>query len=164
MFLKTLLISSLALWVSGCGFHLRGETDLAEKLPSLSINEPTQIAPFHRFLKHTLQLSQVDLVSPNAHTPHLAITQERFDEQSLGISSNGQLHRARLILTVNYQLNAPHFERPIKNQIVLSREFDINRATILGSDNERDIHKEELLQDAAIQLIRQLSSYSSSPP
>lgn len=161
MLFRTFLTSLFCLLITGCGFHLRGDTGLAKTLPSLSMHEPMQIAPFQRLLRHTLQLNQVDLVDKASNVPHLIIEQEQFDEESLAVTGNGQLYRSRLTLTIRYQLITPEQEKPYSNSLSLYREFDVNPAAILGSDNERDIHKEELLQDAAAQVMRQLSSLSS---
>ena len=151
-----LLIGVLLL--SGCGFHLRGSFVIPEGLKQLIVMPDDPYQPFQRQLRYTLKKRGIDIVAPGYKAPTLTIHDENYSQQVLGLSPTGQAQQFRMFLNLSYSLKSIKGQELRANTIRVSKDFSADPNTVLSNDSGISIYKQELQQEAILQLIRQLTT------
>ncbi len=162
----------------GCGFHLRGSYALPTYLKVLRISPESYMDPFQEALRQALEGNGIQILSESAvdnghskqaadsnhaanaaadKTTVLRIQHQALDEQALAYGIDGQLNRARLTLIIKYQIDTSNPKNNHEGSVSVSRELMINPNQRLSTDNERARLRTNLYQDAASQLMFQLS-------
>lgn len=159
--LKFCLLPLIIYSLSGCGFHLRGDLCLPAALQTLSICPDLPFDPFQRILRRSLRDNQVRVVeNRNCPTPYniLSLTHQGFSERAIAYGSDVQINRILLQYKVEYQITDPDGNVILDcNVVQVERELTINPNAVLATEHDRLRVQNELYNDAAIQLIRQLS-------
>src|SRR5471030_1711908 len=126
-----LLLSAAVLVTSGCGFHLRGVTNVPDDMKTI-----------------VLDAKRKDI-------PSLRILGETSGQATASIFQDGKTAEYQMQLIVNAQVLLPGKDLyPL--QVKVFRSFFDNPLTALAKDNEQDIIRQEMRQQAAQQLIRKL--------
>lgn len=156
-FCSLMVVSSLA----GCGFHLRGAFTIPSAIQILKIEPDQPGDPFQRILTQTLKQNGITVVDcgPARETvPAIYISKVIFVEKPVAYGSDVQINRATLQLNVSYKVIGPQGQVLIcERSIDMERDLTIDPNSILGTESERNMVKNELYSDVAILLIRQLS-------
>lgn len=161
--LKLCLLFVVIGTLAGCGFHLRGDLCIPRPLQVLAISPDLPFDPFQRILRRTLKDNQVQVVglcSINNECPAnvLCIVNQKFSERNIAFGSDVQVNRVLLQFTVEYQITDREGNIIVDcNKLQVERELTINPNAVLGTDHDRQRVQNELYNDAAVQLIRQLS-------
>lgn len=169
-FCKIALLCVVVLSFSGCGFHLRGDLCIPDFLRVLAISPDQPFEPFQRILRRTLKENQVQVIegcslganlatNGGAYIPNiLCIMKQTFSERNIAFGSDVQVNRVLLQFRVEYQVTNREGEVIVEcNTLQVERELTINPNAVLGTDHDRQRVQNELYNDAAVQLIRQLS-------
>lgn len=153
------LILTLAL--SGCcGFKLRGSLDVPEYLRTVYITPYEPCEPFQNALRARLHENKVHVLSqPNANVTILEISKVTSNDQTLAYGSSGEVQRYKLSLTVSYTLivrDNNNFR--IQRSITRTRELNRTNNLLLSNEGEAQIVKQELLNEAVNELLRQITT------
>lgn len=149
-----LLILSL-LSLSSCGFELRGRTATPQRYAHLNLSPNTPYDPFQRVLRQSIKGNGIQYTSHDA--PVLSILKYEFSEQPIAYGSDGQVNLSFLKLKVTYELLSPSGSTLVEPSTVeVERDFTQQPNAVLGTDFERQRLQNDLYQDAASQIIRQL--------
>jgi LPS-assembly lipoprotein len=153
------------MFITGCGFHLRGSFNIPQGFQRLCIQPYQPAHPFQRQLIRALSSNNVCVInddvvnSTDASTASLIIQNLAFSEQTSALGADAQTSRSLMQLTINYQLTNCTGKIIVPCGLVqVSRDFGVNPNAVLGTDNERQRIQEELFQDAVTQFLRQLSA------
>jgi LPS-assembly lipoprotein len=153
----------ILVFLTSCGFHLRGTFLVDPALQSLRIISPDPYDPFQRILEIALKNNNICVVDPEDNisvSSKLIIANIVFTERAVAYGSDVQVNRATLQLTIYYQVTDKDNKLIIPNtQIEVERDLTINPNAVLGTESERARVRAELYEDAASQLVRQLSVY-----
>lgn len=157
-----LLILLLSFLLTSCGFHLRGTFAIPPILKILRICPEEPFDPFQRLLRQTLKTNEITIVPAHCKdikAAVLTLSQQAFTERVVGYGSDIQADRAVLQFSVTYQVQHPDGKILLAEGIVkVERDLPLNPNAVLGTDNERNRVKNELLNDAVLTLLRQLSA------
>ena len=146
------------LMISGCGFHLRGSHTNLPWLKSVAIinNANKNIKPI---IIEELKNNNVDVTDNIEKSNYwLIIESDSFEEKILSISSSTTPRQYQLIYTVIFKLQKTNGEEVISpGKIIITRVVTINSNRILGSNDEVDHFKNEMIKDSVIQILYRLS-------
>ncbi|CAM4444256.1 MAG: LPS-assembly lipoprotein LptE [Legionella sp.] len=149
----------LSLMLCACGFHLRGMMNLPTWLNDIAIitKEPD---------KELISILQAQIEGYNIHVesePALAkywliINRELISRQivSVGASTNPRQYMVTFLIEFMLQTRKGKIIK-IPKIVQVTRQITINNNRILGSTDEEAILISEMKQDAAVQLLNQLS-------
>ncbi len=154
-----LLLGCAVLVTAGCGFHLRGTTNVPKELKTLTLNSYDPYGPLTRSVREQLRLNDVTVVKDqdpgSKKLPSLRITGASEGRQTVSVFQDGKTAEYQLVLEVRAQVLIPGKDLfPITLRVF--RSFFDNPLTALAKDNEGDIIRQELREQAAQQLVRRL--------
>ncbi|HET8817193.1 MAG TPA: LPS assembly lipoprotein LptE [Pseudidiomarina sp.] len=153
--LRLLTLGIVAVVLNSCGFQLRDSYQLPAQLESVYI----QAEPFSEFaeiLASRLQLAGAQLDEQPRQTV-IQIVSDSLDRRTLSLSSSGQVAEYELIYSVEYVLhNGPSSSVPLQVEVFRDYQDDPNFA--LAKTREREVLVTEMREDAARQILRQISA------
>lgn len=150
-----LLLLTTAL-LSGCGFHLRGDYDIPEKLNTMSLTSYDSYSTFTRMVKGQLRMNEIQLVTPSAEIPNLHLISEGTSERTLSLYQNTRAAEKELTFRASYRVTIP--ELGIKTfSTNVTRSYLDNPLTALAKSVEREMIVDEMRKLAASQIVRQMA-------
>jgi len=146
------------LFLSSCGFHLRGDYLMSPQLQTLHLSSADKFGELTRQVKQHLSLNNIKLL-PNASQdiPQIRLLKDSLNRRTLSVFPNGQVAEYELIYTVRYQL-------ALSRDDIRSYEFELNRDyqddpnIALAKSRELDLMLSEMRKEAANKILRDLSS------
>ncbi|WAT07311.1 LPS assembly lipoprotein LptE [Rouxiella badensis] len=160
-----LLLGAIVLVTSGCGFHLRGTTNVPSDLKTITLNSYDPYGPLTREIRSQLKLSDVTVVEPTVSNkkslPELRIVGATESQATASIFQDGKTAEYQKEMTVRAQVLMPGKDiYPIS--VTVFRSFFDNPLAALAKDAEQDIIDKEMREQAAQQLIRKLLTVQAS--
>ena len=157
----------LCLFLSGCGFHLRGASSVALP-PELSTLRVTMggkgYPPLLVEMRNALlALGDVRLTDDvSASVPVLQLHGESSESQVLAIDSSGRISAYLLNYRVDYSLVGAD-NKPLlpKQSVKLQREYGFDRLNVIASEKQSEFLQNEMRRDVAQQILRRLARFNS---
>ena len=160
---RRLLLAAAALLPAGCGFKLRGSTQLPfdTLYASFPPNSPTG-AEFRRLLRVQGATRLVD--KPVDAQARLDILEERREKEIVGFSSSGRPREYQLRLILRYRLLDARggTELGPMGEIILRREITTTDTQVVAKEQEEALLYREMQGDMVQQLLRRLAA--ARPP
>ena len=152
---KIAIAAALAVMLSSCGFHLRGNLPLSQ-FPAIYVQSEAH-SQLAQLLNQRLRQNSVQLLdSMQADAPTIQLVSDTLERRTLSLFPSGQVAEYELIYKVSYYLIMPGQE-PAFNQFELYRDYQDDPNQALAKARERDLLLGELRQQAANRIIRQLA-------
>ncbi|MCH2191134.1 MAG: LPS assembly lipoprotein LptE [Gammaproteobacteria bacterium] len=162
-FSKLVLIAVLALGLTSCGYHLRGNIPLSEGLKNMALNAPE--GSFKDLLEKRLTNLGANLVEESAADVLLEVTSVKSDRKVGTLDERGKANSYNINLRVNYILKdtAGNAIRPSK-MIRESRRYNFDPDAVVEAESEEADLIEDMEEEAVLKLIRRLSSITDFDP
>ncbi len=153
--LKAVIVATLALALTSCGFHLRGNLPLSQ-FPAVYVQSEAH-SELAKLVSQRLSQNSVQLLSSmQADAPSIQLVSDTLERRALSLFPSGQVAEYELIYKVSYYLIMPGTE-PAFNQFELYRDYQDDPNQALAKARELDLLLSELRQQAANRIIRQLA-------
>ena len=161
----TVLLAALIL--TGCGFQLRGSTQMPPLVQQTVAEGVAAYSELGEALSRNWQQSGASLSFERATTgaARLRITRNEVTRRILSVDSAGRPNEYELRLQVAFSLVGPEGKTLLGNQTVVEhRSFQFNPANILAMEDEEARLRKILAEQAALQIQRRVSFQLRSRP
>lgn len=159
---QSLLLLAL-LFLEGCGFHLRGQTQIAPELQVLYLQTAEPYGPFAIQLKRGLQSMGIVFVNSIKDAPRvLHILNDSLGQQLTAISANTQVRTYVLTYFITFQIEDAHGQVILPPQTVSTvSTYETSVIQTLGDRDVLNTVQEEMRRDAIGQIINRLNAKKS---
>lgn len=149
---KKLFIVVFSLWLSACGYHLRGAVAMPEGLKNVYLEGASM--PLREQFKLAVRPSFGQLVaSPDKAGIIIRIFGENASDRVLSLNERGRSNELELYYRLEYELARPDNTLLVARQpLQIKREYFNNQQDILAKDNEQIVIRNEMYQQA-VQVI-----------
>lgn len=148
------------MFLSACGFHLRGHNINEKNFPFNSLYlKSAAPSPFIADLRTNLELYQIKLADTAAEADlTLDIVSESSDKQILALSATAQVREFQL----RYRVSLRAYDKQMQewlpaDEISLQRSLTYDDALILAKEQEEALLYRDMRADAVQQVLRRLS-------
>jgi LPS-assembly lipoprotein len=161
-------ILTIVLTIVGCGFKLRGDYGLPTGIQQLQLLAVQKNTPLHRILSKQLQGINIDVWDNTASASQMNeqvdvivyLSSDQLERRLLSLFSSGQVAEYELVYTIKYQIQFPAHDA-LEIELDVTREYQDDPDAVLAKSRELDLIQNEMRQEAANRIIRQIaSSYS----
>lgn len=151
--IKNTLILTSVLFISACGYQLRGSMDLPEGLKSIYLQAAS--SQLTNTFKRTLSSSGGELVEQMAQAGIVVqLVKEKMDRRVLSLSSTGRANEYEIIYSLKFTLLNAAGKVLFENQTVeINRDYFNDQEDVLGKNNEEQTIREEMYRQAVQKII-----------
>ena len=150
------------LFLSACGFHLRGQVELPKNLKYVYLEGASPV--LREQFRKTLQASSSKLLdNPENAGLMIKIVSEANNQRSLSLSATGRSNEFELYYRIDYQLASTKAEN-LEPQPVLEikRQYYNNQQDILAKSNEEQVIRSEMTQQAVQTIVNRVYAWSEN--
>ncbi|MCF6262773.1 MAG: LPS assembly lipoprotein LptE [Xanthomonadales bacterium] len=161
----TLLLSVFLL--SACGFQLRGDYGLEQRLGKTSLQLANEYSDFSRKLERSLERAGVELVAVEAADSIIIISNSKFTREVLSIGNDARVREFRLRLEVGFSVVAaspPGDDEDAETRVRLKpqvlkqqRDLRFDAGRVLATSRESEFLQEEMSDTLVRQFMQRLS-------
>lgn len=153
------------LWLSACGFHLRGEAVLPPALEVVQIKGPAEFSELYVAMRHSLEAAGAHVITvPDTATAILSIIGELQDRHVLSVDAQGRATEYELNYSVSFVLQAKGNKILLPVQTVTQiRDYRFDPDNVLAKDTEEAILRKALVTDAVQQIMRRIDADLANP-
>jgi len=142
---SNIILISILLVLSSCGYSMRGAINIPSSITSVSIvsSEYTELVNIlnSSLASSNISVSTSTLASKDNDIYGITILSEAFNRRQLSINISGRVNEYELIYEVNFELKVPN-KKPMKDRIILYRDYSFDENNVMGnSDREEYIKK-----------------------
>ncbi len=151
------LLTAVAVTLSACGFHLRGSIPLPEGIKNMFVQAPQ--GSFKDQLEDVINNGGGEVQdSRGASDVVLVIKEARSDRRVGTLDQRGKVDSYDVIFTVSYVLNDKEGKELRDATITETRRYNFNPEQVIESESEEADLIEDMEQDVALRIVRQLST------
>lgn len=145
--------------LTGCGFHMKGESNIPSEMEHTYIAAGDQYSIFYRELKLQLQANDVQIVeSPAEATAILSIHFDKTDQRVLSVSARNTPTEYEVYYSIEYSLDSGEKNIQPRQFITLTRDYTYDETLVLGKSHEEQVLREAIVDDLVRTVLRQLGS------
>ena len=150
--------------VQGCGYHLRGQSPQVKAEGGYSIHVSAAAGPLADAVKSQLAISGVRVTDGIKEADYLlTMSGGAFERQVVSVSpQTGKVEEYLIVFTARISISEAGGEDLVTGQdIRVSGDYAFDEDAALGKFSEEETIREELLEQAAAQIIRRLNTLAS---
>ncbi len=147
--------------ISGCGFHLRGNLPLSEKLLLIAVESSD--SSLRQEMIEALEGAGASVVgNPATARSVLKLHDVSYERKVRTLDTRGKVNGYRLVYSVRYTVTGQDgTELRTSKPLRLERDFNFDSSQLLQTENEERVLREDMTRDMAQRIIRQLSTIAS---
>jgi LPS-assembly lipoprotein len=145
--------------LSGCGFHMKGESSVPSEMERTYISAIDEFSLFYRQLKLQLRANGVQIVElPTESTAILSIHFDQTDQRVLSVSARNTPTEYEVYYSIEYSLDSGEKNIQPKQFITLTRDYTYDETLVLGKSHEEQVLREAIVDDLVRTVLRQLGN------
>lgn len=152
------LVLALALALTACGFHLRGQAALPFKTVYIGFPENSPVGTeLRRYIRASGEASVVD----DAKTADaiLELLSEAREKAILTLNSQGRVREYSLFYKLRFRVKDPKEKELMPpTEIVLKRDITFNESQVMAKEKEEEMLYRDMQGDLVQQILRRLSA------
>ena len=163
-FCLSLLATSMALGVAGCGFTLRTAPNFAFKslfspfaessLLGIELKRSLESGGKVRVISDVRQIDQADVV--------LDVLQDQREKTVVAVNASGQVREFQLRIRFQFRLRGAKGKELIPTtEILQKRDISFNESAVLAKETEEGLLYREMQSDIIQQIMRRLATVTS---
>jgi len=151
--IKNTFLLITVLFISACGYHLRGSIDLPEELKRIYVQGAS--GQLNKIMKKTLKSSGGTIVDKVQQAGIVvAIVKEKMDRRVLSLSSTGRANEYQITYTLNFNLlDAKGNSLTELQHLEINRDYFNDQEQILAKNIEEQIIRDEIYRKAVQSII-----------
>ncbi len=155
---RLMLLLVLGTSLTACGFHLRGNIPLSEEIKNMYVIAPQ--GSFKDQLESILSRAGAQLAETKGGADVVLRVTDASSDRTVGtLDERGKANSYNLRFKVTYTLDDPEGEAIRKStKLYENRRYDFNPEAVIESESEEAELLEDMEQDAALRIVRQLSA------
>lgn len=160
--LASLLVALGALFLTACGFHLRGAADLPPNISPLTISGLPVQDSMRRELEQLIGGNGAVAVQEGAEGARsvLRILKREPKKRVLSVDNRGKVVEYEISETVEFDLTEPGGKLLVERQKVsMVRAYtNTEQEQVLGKQQEEELIRDDIRRDLAAQVVRRLQA------
>lgn len=162
-FYRHLCLTALALFLSACGYSLRGSDVLSSKFDSVLLNSQQGNSEFSRLLRRSLEVADVTVLSATSGSLNeeqfvLDIGREQTISRPITVNSRARAAQYELRLSVVIRLSKSGEALIPQETLYVQRNYYEDIENISGNQEEIEIISSEMRRELVNQLMRRLAA------
>jgi LPS-assembly lipoprotein len=156
--MRNLTLLACTLFLTACGFQLRGSSDLPFDTLYIALPETTEL---HAQLARTVRASSKTRIvgAPDQAQAIFTVTGDIWAKNIMSLNTAGRVREYQLVRTFSFRVhNAKGQELAPPGQIILRRDITFADDQILSKENEEALLRRDMQNDLVQQLLRRLSA------
>ncbi|MGI9220824.1 MAG: LPS assembly lipoprotein LptE [Woeseiaceae bacterium] len=159
MFRQAFLVTTMLLWLTGCGFHLQGQTEVPEEMQRTYIATDDEYSIFYRELRRQLEANGIEVVSSSVDaSATLSIHLDDTGQRVLSVSARNVPTEYEVFYTIEYSVASGEAALQPRQFISLTKDYTYDETLVLGKAQEEQVLREAIAADLARTVLRQLGS------
>lgn len=155
--LKLFLALSVVMLLTACGFHLRGDAQIADSLNPLYLQpgqlKAAQISQISRVLKQ----ASANLTRQTESTNRLSVKLTSLKSRKIASSSLSDVELLRVGMRLEFNVTNQRHETLIADSISQTRDVELDTENVLAHDQRIDKALQQIQQSLLRSMIFQLS-------
>jgi len=143
-----------SLFLSGCGFKLRGQINVPESLTRMQILGDDD--ELNNLIGKSLKSSGVEIVENDDTAAVLDLRRTTYTKEVIGTDSGGIANNYTLTYKVNYAVYDAQQNQLLKNRVVQDRSLAYDPNNILVFEREERFLVEDMRKELVTNILRQL--------
>lgn len=153
----TLAMLAMAMVLSACGFHLRGNIPLPEGIKNMFVSGPA--GTFKDQLENVLTNAGAEIRPQKIGADVvLRIIDARSDRTVGTLDERGKANSYNLVFSVKYRLEDAEGNLLREANLSETRRYNFNPEQVIESESEEADLLEDMEEDIALRIVRQLST------
>ncbi len=164
-----LVLATVQLYLTACGFHPRGSLTRAADRGSVFVDAETELSILEEVREALSDASFSITFNRDAASILLRLTDETEVQRVVSVTGNGRIseleliHSVRMGVASSIEGQAPVYSASQSfNRVEVTREYTYDETGVLGKQNEARILREEMKRDLVRQIV--LRSIASLGP
>ena len=154
---RVFLVPVVLVLLGGCGFTLRGSTDLSAALQTLQVESTDPNSDIVREISRTLRNNGVTLAE-TVSTYQLGIGTEENSERALSVNANARAGEYEITMVVPFQLRRGTELVLGPETISVARAYLADPENAVANNEEAALIRSEMRRELAQQLLRRLQA------
>ncbi len=136
--------AAMTLVTSGCGYHLRGVTQVDTTFERVHVSGLSKSSPVYRTLADEIDNSAAELVDDRRDaTARLVVESESVEERASVVDPSANVRQYELLHELRYHIELPDGARTPSREISQARNYNYDPTGVLASSsNEAQIRRE----------------------
>lgn len=154
--IRLIIVASIAVLTTACGFNFRGTYLLPDEVSRLSFTSYDSYSALTRYVRTELHMNGVDMVAPSESIPNLHLVSGSSEERTLSLYQNSRAAEYELTYTAEFRVTIPNVGSQTYSTTV-NRSYLDNPLTALAKSEEKEMILDEMEKLAARQILRQMA-------
>ena len=162
MLLRVMILVSVSLSTTACGWHLQGNERLPPIYAATHIETEDRYTDFYRELRRAMIASGAQVLEQSEHARTIVrLRHDDFGERVSALSSRNTAEEFQVYYSVDYSVTVDGVEVAPTQHLELTTNYSYDANTVLGKQREQLTIQQALARELATVVLRRLASVST---